>query len=140
MAPPDTPASEQNLHEIEDSNSAGSNAFVSDEASRVEQTRPNVVRFQPGVALQHGLRRVAGGQHAKDMLDGEPTFLMIGLPPKMAGFDVIRRRSSVSLQVLATTHLLSMLPQFRYLPGGWPFPPVLPGQSAHNDYRNLPLT
>ena len=39
---------------------------------------------------------------------------MIGLPPKIAGFDVIRRRRrSVSLQVLATTHLLVMLPQFR---------------------------
>ena len=38
---------------------------------------------------------------------------MIGLPPKMAGFDVIRRRMSVSLRVLATTHLPIMLPQFQ---------------------------
>ena len=48
------------------------NAFVSDEASGVGQARANVVSFQPGVALQHDLRRVAGGQHTKDMLDGEP--------------------------------------------------------------------
>ena len=47
-------------------------AFVADEASGVDQARANVVRFQPGVALQHELRRVAGGQHAKHMLDGEP--------------------------------------------------------------------
>ena len=40
---------------------------------------------------------------------------MIGLPPKMAGFDVIRRRMSVSLQVLGTTHLPIKLPQFQYL-------------------------
>ena len=38
---------------------------------------------------------------------------MIGLPPKMAGFDVIRLRRSVSLLVLSTTHLPIMLPQFR---------------------------
>ena len=49
------------------------NAFVSDEASSgVGQARANVVRFQPGVASQHDLGRVAGGQHTKDMLDGEP--------------------------------------------------------------------
>ena len=38
---------------------------------------------------------------------------MIGLPPKIAGFDAIRRRRSVSLRVLATTHLPIMLPQFQ---------------------------
>ena len=48
------------------------NAFVSDDASGGGQARANVVRFQPGVALQHDLQRVAGGQYAKDMLDGEP--------------------------------------------------------------------
>ena len=46
---------------------------MSDEASGVCQTRANVVRFQPGVALQHDLRRIAGGQHAEDMLDGQTT-------------------------------------------------------------------
>ena len=47
------------------------NAFVSDETAGIGQARANVVRFQPGVALQHDLRGVAGGQHAEDMLDGE---------------------------------------------------------------------
>ena len=44
---------EQNLHEIEDSTSAGS------------------MRSCP-TRRRHDLRRVAGGQHAKDMLDGKP--------------------------------------------------------------------
>ena len=33
---------------------------------------------------------------------------MIGLLPKMAGLDVIQRRRSVSLQVLATTQVTSV--------------------------------
>ena len=73
---------------------------MSDEGLGVFQARADVVGFQPRVDLQ----QICGVSLAVNMprtcLTASRRFLMIGLPPKMAWFDVIRRRRSVSLQVL----------------------------------------
>ena len=79
MAPPHTTCVEEHPHDIEDLYQRRFNAFVPDEASGVYQARADVVRFQPRVALQHDLRRVADGQHAEDMLD-----LLLGMKGTMS--------------------------------------------------------
>ena len=88
------------------------NAFVSDETSGVYQARTDVVGFQPRVTLQHDLRRVAGGQHAEDMLDGKPAIPDDRLATEDGGVRCDSTEEARSLQVLATAHLSIRLPQF----------------------------
>ena len=64
---------EQNLHDLEDSTSAGSMRSCPTRRLAYARHARMSSGSRPGVALQHDLRRIAGGQHAEDMLDGQTT-------------------------------------------------------------------
>jgi len=49
----------------------GFNAFMRNYLVGVDKARTNILRFQPGVALENRFRCVASDEHAQDMLDGE---------------------------------------------------------------------
>ena len=51
---------------------AGANALTSNKSRCVKQTRRNIVRLEPWIALQYCLPRISGREQAKYMLDSQP--------------------------------------------------------------------
>src|SRR5262249_44790601 len=48
-------------------------AFMTDQSTRIDQTRLDVFFLQPGVALQQDLGRVASCEHSEHVFDRKPT-------------------------------------------------------------------
>ena len=59
--------------------------FVTDQPTGVREAGVDVVTFEPGVALQQGLERVACRQHAEDMLYRQPSIPDDGLATENIG-------------------------------------------------------
>lgn len=68
---------QQDLHgtrssgRIDGLDEAGFNPLVGHEAPGINETRANILRFQPWVAGENRVGRVPGGEHPKDVLDGQ---------------------------------------------------------------------
>lgn len=74
-------SSQKDLH-TSMSSQCGFDALVTDQTPGIHQAGPNIVRLEPGRALQDGLRCVPGRKHAEHMLDGRTMSPNNGLAAK----------------------------------------------------------
>lgn len=61
--------------------------FVANQTARIDQTRLNVLTFEPGVSLEQTLRSIPRGQHPQDMLYSEALSPDDGFAPEDLGVD-----------------------------------------------------
>jgi len=45
---------------------------VADKSASIDHARLNVLRFEPGIALEDGLRAITGAEHTEDMFHCQP--------------------------------------------------------------------
>ena len=98
---PDTTV-KKNLHTLTLSQ-CGFDAFVTDQTPGIDKASADIVGFEPGIALQDGLRRVPGRQHAEDVLNRETMPANDGLAAEDRG---VRRDASDQL-VLAERKIVA---------------------------------
>jgi hypothetical protein len=63
------------------------NAFVSDQSAGVDEAGLDVFHLEPGIPFENRLGTIARGEHAEDMLDGQPVAPNDRLSPENVRID-----------------------------------------------------